>query len=119
MSVLQLRLIHTEGLFTHHVAGGRKRPRPATHTDIAEFAATALAFQIVRVAELLEHQDRLATTAEREDQMKRIELIGATGELSLKRYNEDVEQLRGSWPDDPRLRPRTWTPWWSAHDMHE
>jgi DNA polymerase III delta prime subunit len=67
--------------------------------------------------ELLEYRDRQAETAERSDQLQRIEHIGAgDNALAQKRYTEEIEALLRQWPDDPRDRPRTWTPWWSERE---
>lgn len=68
--------------------------------------------------ELLEHRDRVAAASEREDQIRRVEYIGnETNALARKRYAEELEALHLQWPDDPRNRPRTWTPWWSARQV--
>ena len=64
--------------------------------------------------ELLEYRDRMTEIAERDDQVRRVEYIGSdAGSLSQKRYSEELETLRRQWPDDPRQRARTWTPWWA------
>jgi hypothetical protein len=64
--------------------------------------------------ELLEYRDRLAETAAREDQIRRVEYIGSEeSPLAQKRYAEEREVLFRQWPDNPRDRPRTWMPWWS------
>ena len=46
------RLVYAEGLFRQKVSGGRKRPCAAPHADMAEFAAAALPFQVVVIAQL-------------------------------------------------------------------
>ena len=66
--------------------------------------------------ELLEHRDRLAESVERADQLQRVKHIGdENNELAHKRYLEELDALGAQWPDDPRNRPRTWMPWWSAN----
>ena len=47
-------LIHAERLLGQEVAGGGVGARAAAHADVAEFAAAALAFEVVVVAQLLE-----------------------------------------------------------------
>ena len=49
------RLVDAERLLIEIVAGGRIGTRTAAHADIAELAAAAFAFQIVDVAQLIEH----------------------------------------------------------------
>ena len=44
------RLIHAEWLLGQEVAGGGEGASAASHADVAEFAATALPFQVVVVA---------------------------------------------------------------------
>ena len=49
------RFVDAEWLFIEIVAGGGKGARAASHANVAELAATALAFQVVDVAQLIEY----------------------------------------------------------------
>ena len=51
-----VRLINAERFLVQIIAGGRERPRAATHANVAEFAAAALAFQVVAIAKLLKYR---------------------------------------------------------------
>ena len=64
--------------------------------------------------ELDEHRDRLADQAARQEQLSRLERLGNPDDaLPQKRYDDARANLISSWPNDPKLRPRTWNPWWS------
>ncbi|WP_300974469.1 AAA family ATPase [Sphingomonas sp. LHG3406-1] len=65
--------------------------------------------------ELDEHKDRVREIAAREDRVRRVEYIGReAGPVADRRFAEEMEALQKQWPDDPRERARSWTPWWSA-----
>lgn len=61
-----------------------------------------------------EFRDRLATGAERLNELERFRAMkdGATP-LELKHLRTQEAHVIESWPSDPHDRPRTWIGWWS------
>src|ERR1035437_9676994 len=61
----RLRFVDAEWLLIEIVAGSRISTRAATHANVAELAAAALALQVVGIAQLIEHHRTLPDVGER------------------------------------------------------
>src|SRR5215469_10402389 len=61
---LGARLVNTERFLVHKVAGSSVGTCAASHTDVAEFAATALPFQAAGIAEFVEDRRVLPNVGE-------------------------------------------------------
>jgi DNA polymerase-3 subunit gamma/tau len=66
--------------------------------------------------ELQEHADRATERQRRgtEADALRALIAGTPTELEKRRLEEELRQLRDSWPADPHLRRRSWPGWWAA-----
>src|SRR5689334_23189175 len=58
-------LIYAKGLLIHEVASGGVGSCAAAHAYVAEFTTAALSFQLVRIAQLVEHSGVLPDIRER------------------------------------------------------
>lgn len=64
--------------------------------------------------ELDECKDRQEELARRQEAQEKVELeFPASTELERKARESALVRLEASWPDDPKLRLRSWTGWWS------
>lgn len=65
--------------------------------------------------ELKEHEDRKKERAARQEAVERVELEFPSGQTKLERHAHDeaMSELQCSWPDDPRMRARSWRGWWA------
>lgn len=64
--------------------------------------------------ELDECKDRQEELARRQEAKEKVELeFPASTELERKARASALVRLEASWPDDPKLRLRSWTGWWS------
>lgn len=65
--------------------------------------------------ELSEHRDRQKEVAERQDVIARVMLEWPEGDSMIEADNraKALAKVRGTWPEDPRKRRRSWSGWWA------
>lgn len=64
--------------------------------------------------ELKEYGDRRQEQVMREEARERVELEFPAGSTTLEKqvHSEEMKKLISGWPEDPRLRARSWPGWW-------